>query len=133
MKRPNTQTIYLVLCLVVIAVLSFALIYVVGAQRGAGTDISAIEELAGTIKDQYYYYSEKGLDDEKLVDGAMRGMITTLDDPYAQYFTQEEYDNLLKANAGDYQGIGVSVQQPDETGSVILTVYEGGPADLAGL
>lgn len=133
MKRPNIQTIYLVLCLVVIAVLSFALIYVVGAQRGAGTDVSAVEELAETIRDQYYYFSEKGLDGEKLVDGAMRGMIGTLDDPYAQYFTQEEYDNLLKSNAGDYQGIGVSVQQPDEIGSEILVVYEGGPADLAGL
>lgn len=133
MKRPNDQTVYLILCLVIIAALSFALVYVVGVQRAEGTDVSALEELAGTIRDQYYYYGDKGLDGEKLVNGAMRGMIGTLDDPYAQYFTEEEYDNLLKANAGDYQGIGVSVKQPDETGGEILEVYAGGPADLAGL
>jgi carboxyl-terminal processing protease len=63
----------------------------------------------------------------------MRGMINQLDDPYAQYFTEDEYDKLLSDNAGEYVGIGISVQVPDENGARILSVYEGGPAEKAGM
>ena len=96
-------------------------------------DLSPLQDLAKTIKSEYFYYDEKKLDSGKLVDGAMRGMITKLDDPYAQYFTEDEYSKLLADNAGEYVGIGISVQTPDENGARILSVYEGGPAEKAGM
>lgn len=96
-------------------------------------DLSPLRELAETIESEYYYYEEKELDNTKLIDGAMRGMITELDDPYAQYFTEEEYNKLLSDNSGDYVGIGISVMTPDETGTRILSVYAGAPAERAGM
>ena len=96
-------------------------------------DISAIQELADTIKSQYYFYEDKELDKDKLLDAAMRGMITKLDDPYAQYFSEEEYQNLLSNNAGDYVGIGISIQAPDDIGTMVISVYTGAPAELAGI
>ena len=134
LKRPDSATVSIILCLVIIAALSFSLVFVIGERaRSDAADVTALQELADTIQSEYYFYDDKSLDGDKLVDGAMRGMIETLDDPYAQYFTEEEYNELLKANAGDYQGIGISVQQPDETGSTVAEVYEGGPAALAGM
>jgi len=96
-------------------------------------DTSALQELANTIHSQYYFYDDKKLDNDKLLDAAMRGMITELDDPYAQYFTEEEYQKLLSDNAGDYVGIGISIQAPDDTGAEVISVYAGAPADLAGI
>ena len=100
---------------------------------GEALNLPAMQELAQTIRSEYYYYDEKQLDNDQLTDGAMRGMIAKLDDPYAQYFTEEEYQKLLEDNSGDYVGIGISIQVPDETGTRILSVYDGGPAQKAGL
>lgn len=134
MKRLNSSTISIIVCIVIIAVLSFTLVFVLNERAAEqSADLTPLAELAETIQSQYYFYDEDGLDGEQLVDGAMRGMVDTLDDPYAQYFTEEEYNDLLETNAGDYVGIGISVQEPDETGSVIVSVYSGGPADLAGI
>jgi len=134
MKRPDSSTISIIVCFLIIVVLSFSLIFVLNERKTAeAVDVSALQDLAQTIKSQYYFYDDKELDSDKLVDSAMRGMITSLDDPYAQYYTEEEYNQLLSDNSGDYVGIGISVQMPDETGSLIISVYTGGPADLAGL
>ncbi|HWP21383.1 MAG TPA: S41 family peptidase [Candidatus Cryosericum sp.] len=134
MKRPDLQTVTIIICIAVIAVLSLSLVFVIGERNADKTyNLAAISELEETIHKQYYFYDDKELDNDKLVEGAMRGMITTLDDPYAQYYTEEEYNKLLKSNAGSYVGIGISIQMPDETGSKVIEVYDGGPAQKAGL
>lgn len=134
MKRPDFSAISIAVCIVIIAILSFTLAFVFNERSGTqAVDVSALQDLADTIRSEYYFYDEKALDEEKLVDGAMRGMVGTLDDPYSQYFTEEEYDDLLSSNSGDYVGLGISIQTPDEVGSEVISVYEGGAADLAGI
>jgi len=96
-------------------------------------DVSAVQDLAEAIRSEYYFYDEKQLDEQKLVTAAMRGMVGTLDDPYSQYFTEEEYKQLLTTNSGDYVGLGINIQVPDSAGSEVISVYEGGAADLAGI
>jgi len=119
---------------VIIVILSFSLVFVLNERSAMDTvDLSPLQDLAQTIQSEYYYYDEKELDADQLVDGAMRGMISELDDPYAQYFTEEEYNDLLTDNSGDYVGIGISILTPDENGAKILSVYAGGPAELAGI
>lgn len=108
--------------------------YVLGNHNSTNSlDSSALQELADTIDSQYYFYDDKELDNDKLLDAAMRGMVSKLDDPYAQYFTEEEYQKLLTDNAGDYVGIGISIQAPDETGAKVISVYSDSPADKAGI
>jgi len=134
MKRPDSSTISLVVCIIIIAILTFSLAFVLNERTGDQVvDVSAVQDLADTMRAEYFFYSDKELDENTLVDGAMRGMIDTLDDPYAQYYTEEEYNDLLSSNAGDYVGVGISVQVPDEAGSTVISVYTGGPADLAGI
>jgi len=115
-------------------VLTVALLFVQGNRSTADAiNSSALQELADTIHSQYYFYEDKELDNDKLLDAAMRGMVSKLDDPYAQYFTEDEYKKLLSDNAGDYVGIGISIQAADETGAMVISVYSGAPADLAGI
>lgn len=55
-------------------------------------------------------------------------------DPYANYMNQEDYVAYNADQAGHYAGIGVSVMEStDPAGIVIATVFEGSPAQQAGL
>ena len=68
-----------------------------------------------------------------LLEAAAEGIVSALDDPYAVYYTPEEYEAYLANINGEYTGIGVLVGQPAEAGAVILDVYDETPAAEAGL
>ena len=67
------------------------------------------------------------IDDKKL-----KELVESIGDPYAQYFTAEEYKEFERTYAGDYVGIGISVT--DEDGRIVIkTVMDEGPAKEAGM
>ena len=78
-----------------------------------------------------YYQGE--IDDEKMVDNGVKGMVSALGDKYSQYYTEEEYKELMEGINGIYVGIGVTIQQKEDGSLVIEKVTEGGPAEKAGL
>jgi len=71
-------------------------------------------------------------DPEDVDDEMIRGIIKTLDDPYAQYFTKEEYEDYMRNYEDSFVGIGVVVTMSDD-GVEVLRVMEDSPADSAGL
>lgn len=79
------------------------------------------------------YYIEDP-DKEDVLVGMMKGMITSLEDPYSVYYTSEEYADLMTSTSGSYYGIGVSVNQNQETGVItIVKVFKTSPAREAGM
>ena len=64
---------------------------------------------------------------------AARGIVNSLEDPYAAYYTPEEYEAYLSNVNGTYTGIGILIGQPDEDGALVLDVYEGCSAQQAGV
>lgn len=79
-----------------------------------------------------YYQGE--IDDEELIDGGIKGMVSALGDKYSQYYNEEEYNELMSGINGSYVGIGVTLRQKEEDNSLVIEkVTEGGPADQAGL
>jgi carboxyl-terminal processing protease len=68
-----------------------------------------------------------------MVDNAVRGIVASLDDPYAAYFTASEYEQYLSRIHGSYNGIGLLISQTGEHGVVVLEVYEGCSAEEAGI
>lgn len=134
MKRPDSASVTIIICFIIVAILSVSLVVMLGEQSTAKElDVSLLQELADTIRSNYFFFEDLGLDNDQLLEAAMRGMISRLDDPYAQYFTEEEYQKLLSDNEGNYIGIGISIQTPDEIGAKVVNVYTGSPADLAGI
>jgi carboxyl-terminal processing protease len=71
------------------------------------------------------------VDQEKLVEGAIRGLADSLD-PHSVYLDPEEYQILKSDAEGRFAGIGVEVSTRDGW-LTILSVFEGGPAAKAGL
>ncbi len=89
--------------------------------------ISALEGLINL-----YYYDE--IDEEDLQDGILKGLVEGLDDPYSAYYTEDEYETLLKETTKQYFGIGVGLTQDATTNEVKVTlVYENTPAEAAGM
>ncbi len=68
---------------------------------------------------------------EELSDETLKELVSSLGDPYAEYFTADEYERFLEIYEGEFTGIGVSVTEEEE-GIVIRAVIEGGPAGEAG-
>ena len=78
------------------------------------------------------YYVDQPLDDEALLEGAIRGMISALGDPHTRYANPDEYQEEVESSAGEYEGIGAYV---DVTGEYvkISSVMPGSPAEEAQL
>ncbi len=69
---------------------------------------------------------------EDISDEKLKELVASTGDPYAEYFTAEEYAEFEKKYAGDYVGIGVGVVQEGED-IVVITVFEDSPAEEAGI
>ncbi len=73
-------------------------------------------------------------DGSRLEDYIYKGYIAGLDDPYAAYYNEEEYAQLMEEDSGEYVGIGVTVRQDPDTGYVLVEqVNKGDPAYNAGV
>nr|WP_269142450.1 S41 family peptidase [Proteiniclasticum sediminis] len=76
------------------------------------------------------YY--KDIDEAALLEGAIKGMVNAVGDPYTVFFNAEEYKDFTDDGAGNYVGIGVIVGIKDDA-IVVITPFEGSPAYNAGL
>lgn len=74
------------------------------------------------------------MDNKKMLDGMLYGMTAALGDPYTTYLDKERFKKVMEDTDGSYVGIGVSVlQDPDDGFLQIMQVFEGSPAEAAGL
>ena len=74
------------------------------------------------------------IDDSVLYDGILKGLMESLGDPYAAYYSPEAFQELMNTSNGEYCGIGVIASQNRDTLEItILQVLEGSPAEAAGI
>ncbi|MBI4511269.1 MAG: S41 family peptidase [Deltaproteobacteria bacterium] len=71
------------------------------------------------------------VDEQKLVHGALKGMVRTLD-PHSEFMTPEEFADLRADTDGEFGGIGVEVDEEDGV-LVVVAPIPGSPAARAGL
>jgi carboxyl-terminal processing protease len=71
------------------------------------------------------------VDDERLIEAAIRGMVANLD-PHSSYLDQEEYEEIRISTSGNYSGVGLEVSVAGGQ-VVVVAPMEGGPAETAGL
>lgn len=69
----------------------------------------------------------------QLVDGAVRGIVSSLKDPYSTYMDADEFRNLSNQIQGSYGGIGIVVGTNEENRLVVVSPFKGTPADRAGI
>ena len=69
---------------------------------------------------------------EAVSEDSIREMVDNLGDPYAAYYTPEEFEGFTRNFNADYVGIGILVEQNDQ-GLFVMQVYDDGPAQKAGM
>lgn len=88
-----------------------------------------LDEVYRQLDENYY----KEADDEALMDGACKGLVEALGDPYSVYMTETEYKNWANTLQGEYSGIGVTFTEDKSGQYIVLLVQEDSPAASAGI
>ncbi len=78
-----------------------------------------------------YYIGE--VDEEKLLDGSIKGYIEGLDDEYSEYMTKEEWEEFQADALGNYVGIGIYMSVDKNDNIVVIEPIKGTPAEEAGI
>jgi carboxyl-terminal processing protease len=67
-----------------------------------------------------------------LIEGALKGMLESLGDPYSDYFQADDTSQLDDATLGKYSGVGLIIG-PSDFGAEVVSPIEGMPASKAGI
>lgn len=101
----------------------------IGLEQGnPSAGLGKIYEAKESIK---RLYVEK-VDDKKLVDGAVKGMLLELDDPYSSYMDKDHFSWFEDETRGYFEGIGIQIGMKDDKITVIAPI-EDTPAHKAGM
>jgi len=98
------------------------------ADRHGSFDLAKIEEVYETIKENYVFE----VSEEELVEGAVQGMMNTLDDPYSEYLNPEAARQLQESLSSSFEGIGAEVTMQNGRVTVVAPIKDT-PAEKAGL
>lgn len=71
-------------------------------------------------------------DPGKITDKVLKKVVAGLDDPYAAYYTAEEYEQFVKKYSESYVGIGVTIGDKDDK-VYVVDVIDASPAQEAGI
>ncbi|MFW5788932.1 MAG: S41 family peptidase [Spirochaetota bacterium] len=108
------------------------------SQESSQTD-RAMDVFESVMKFIEQNYVEE-VDADELLDGALRGMFESLDDPYSVYYDEQEMRDLTDVTTGEFGGVGLTItKRVDEDDSEeptfveVVSPIEGTPAYEAGV
>ena len=129
------QRMYIMKKMVITLVLSVSAICVATANTEQDSDIDTLPldelrtftEVFAKVKNDYV----ESIDDRKLIENAIRGMLEGLD-PHSAYLDKASYRELQEGTSGEFGGLGIEVSMEDGFVKVISPI-DGTPAERAGI
>jgi carboxyl-terminal processing protease len=88
-------------------------------------------ELFGNVLDTVERQYVTPVDDKKLIEAALNGMLTSLD-PHSDYLNPEAFSDMQDQTRGEYGGLGLEITSEDGVVKVISPI-DGTPASRAGI
>lgn len=106
--------------------------YVLGNVKGINSELlKKIYTMKGIIDSEYIL---SDVDEDDLINGAIKGYVEGLGDDYTEYFTKEEMDDFKMDTEGEYVGIGIYMYKNTVDNTiVVLYPIENSPAEDVGL
>lgn len=96
----------------------------------SGSMIKTLQSFKAMLEEKYI----GEIDDEKLLEGAIKGYIEGLDDPYTEYLTKEEMQEFTEQTNSEYVGIGVYISNNRSNNTLLIVgVMKNSPALEAGM
>lgn len=145
MENRNTQRIYKMIMLVLIVIIVTSLVtafttYQYLSNNGISyskVNTTSLEGLEYTLS-QFRSELEKKyigeINDEELIEGAIKGYVDALGDPYTTYYTKKEMKTIMEETNGNFVGIGVYMTKDLEKNAIlIIKPIENSPAEKAGI
>ncbi len=94
-------------------------------------DIASTLSKYREIIDKYYLGD---IDEDKLKEGAIKGYIEGLGDPYTEYISADEMEDYLSDTMGNFVGIGIYMVKNTEKDKIqVLAPIKESPAEKAGI
>ncbi|PAD68141.1 peptidase S41 [Bacillus sp. 7586-K] len=107
---------------------SFLQFYGVNQSVDEGDPFAKLKSTYEILEKGYY----KNIETDKLVEGAIKGMVNSLEDPYSVYMDVEEAKSFNENISSSFEGIGAEVQE-SKGNIIIVSPIKGSPAEEAGL
>ena len=113
-KNPftNVEVIFLIVVTAMVSILMtyvfVSAFYLKEETKQKNSEDTALQEFIDTyqnVLDSYY----EAVDEQELIDNAIKGMLSGLDDPYSTYLDKNTSSNFDATLAGTYQGVGLEV------------------------
>lgn len=140
----NKKNIYKIIMLVIVVALVTFIITSTFIYNRIQGDGRSYKLLTGKNSKMYLYIEKVkklideeylgDINEEKLINGAIKGYVSGLDDEYSEYFTKEEMDEFMTSTIGNYVGIGIYMVKDQEKNEVtVLEAIKGSSAEEAGI
>lgn len=143
MEKEKKIKVYKILMLVVLSVFITFMITSISlytyftknpisvSAKSNNKDISNKLDKYRKIIDKYYLGE---VDESKLEEGAIKGYIEGLDDPYTEYISKDDMDTYLDDTMGNFVGIGIYMIKNTKYDKIqVLSTIKGSPAENAGI
>ena len=79
------------------------------------------------------YFDKSAIDGQKLLYGAISGMVRSLGDPYTAFLDPKQNEAVKSELAGSYEGVGIQIGFNKDKRLVVIAPLSGTPAAKAGL
>lgn len=113
--KRSTLVWSILVALVVGGALAYGVAYfqtrtLVSQAQTTTASMQKIQAVYETIEGNYY----KSVSAKKVTNGAIKGMISSLDDPFSEYMDKTEASSLNDQISSSFSGIGAEVQKSDQ-------------------
>ena len=150
----SRRAVVLSMAIAIVAVLAGSGLFLSGytlGQRTASEPSTPISEADAfrPFWDTYHTitdtYAGGEVDRETLIQGAIKGMVGALGDPYSSYLTAQEYRSSLQGISGQFEGVGAEIGTQGSDGTqgctplgaachlLVVSAFDGSPAEKAGI
>ena len=134
-KKSCKGVVKIIIAVVLTAVITyFATINITLKSYLNSSNTAYLATKLSLIKNKLNKESIYDLNEDKMIESALKGYVAGIDDKYTQYLTKEEMDELLEDTTGSYVGIGVYMADNTADNTIlIIGVIEGSVAEQAGI
>ncbi|WP_297405874.1 S41 family peptidase [uncultured Cetobacterium sp.] len=94
-------------------------------------ELKEMSDIMNILKENHV--GEKDPTNKTLMQGALKGMMESLDDPHSNYFSKEELESFREDIEGKYAGVGMVIQKKADEPLIVVSPIEDTPAYLAGI
>lgn len=94
-------------------------------------DLTLLNEVVDRVNRDYYDKSK--IDTQKMLYGAISGMLSSLDDPYTSFFPPTQNEAFKTQLAGEFSGIGAELGMSSDNHILVISPLDDSPAKKAGI